>query len=387
MRYDMNLNESPFRKIAEGSKTVELRLNDEKRQMIRENDVICFHNANNEYDVIKCRVTGIRRFTDFMELYKCYDKVSIGYEPDETADYRDMLEYYSLEQQKKHGVVALEIEKTNEPYLVDGHMHLEHGDLSEEYVMKFVDEAVKKGLDEIDILDHTHRFVEFSCCYDHLRRYKEQEDWLNGPYNLCSSIEEYLELIEKMKSKSLPVKVKFGLEVCYTPYTNDMMTEILSKYHFDFLTGAVHSINHILYDLPFSKELLWENVSADQIYHDYYDAVMGCVETGLFDRLAHPDTIKLFNIYPEYDLKPTYERLSQKLKEKGMMAECNTGCHYRYGHDDIGLSDELLRVFVDNDVPIITTSDAHEPEYTGNYIHEAVQRIERARNEKNKGTE
>ena len=38
----------------------------------------------------------------------------------------------------------------NKPYLVDGHMHLEHGDLSEEYVMRFVEEAVKKGIDERD---------------------------------------------------------------------------------------------------------------------------------------------------------------------------------------------------------------------------------------------
>lgn len=269
----------------------------------------------------------------------------------------------------------------NKPYLVDGHMHLEHGDLSEEYVMRFVEEAVKKGIDEIDILDHTHRFVEFSCCYDHLRQYKPQEEWLEGQYNLCNSIDEYLELIDKMKKKQLPVKVKFGLEVCYTPDTEDMIRELLSHYHFDFLTGAVHSINHILYDLPFSRELLWNRVSADQIYHDYYEYVMKCVDTGLFNRIAHPDTIKLFNIYPEYDLKPTYEKLAQKIKEKGMLAECNTGCHYRYGHKDIGLSDELLRVFVENDVPIITASDAHEPEYVGNYIREATERIEACRNE------
>ena len=39
------------------------------------------------------------------------------------------------------------------------------------------------------------------------------------------------------------------------------------------------------------------------------------------------------------------------------------------------------RVFVENDVPIITASDAHEPEYVGNYIREATERIEACRNE------
>ena len=28
-------------------------------------------------------------------------------------------------------------------YLVDGHVHLEYGELSEEYAMEFVDEAVR----------------------------------------------------------------------------------------------------------------------------------------------------------------------------------------------------------------------------------------------------
>ena len=45
--------------------------------------------------------------------------------------------------------------------MIDGHMHLEYGPLSVDYVLEFVQEAVKKGLDEIQILDHTHRFKEF----------------------------------------------------------------------------------------------------------------------------------------------------------------------------------------------------------------------------------
>ena len=42
--------------------------------------------------------------------------------------------------------------------MIDGHMHLEYGDLSKEYILQFVESAVKNGMDEIQILDHTHRF-------------------------------------------------------------------------------------------------------------------------------------------------------------------------------------------------------------------------------------
>ena len=47
------------------------------------------------------------------------------------------------------------------PMLVDGHMHLENGPLTKEYVMEFINEAYKQGFDRIQILDHTHRFKVF----------------------------------------------------------------------------------------------------------------------------------------------------------------------------------------------------------------------------------
>ena len=45
--------------------------------------------------------------------------------------------------------------------MIDGHVHLENGDLSVDYAMQFVDAAVKKGIRTLQILDHTHRFLEF----------------------------------------------------------------------------------------------------------------------------------------------------------------------------------------------------------------------------------
>ena len=51
-----------------------------------------------------------------------------------------------------------------------------------------------------------------------------------------------------------------------------------------------------------------------------------------------------------------------------MKAENNTGCYYRYHHKDMGLSDELLTVFKEYDVKLITCSDAHHPRDVGNCI-------------------
>lgn len=55
--------------------------------------------------------------------------------------------------------------------------------------------------------------------------------------------------------------MRFGLEVCYTPETESLLSSILEHYQFDFLIGSVHSVNGYLYDMDaFSKELLWDKM-------------------------------------------------------------------------------------------------------------------------------
>lgn len=44
MKFNMNLNEQPFDHIKQGRKTIELRLNDEKRRQLKEKDLIEFTN-------------------------------------------------------------------------------------------------------------------------------------------------------------------------------------------------------------------------------------------------------------------------------------------------------------------------------------------------------
>ncbi len=105
----MRLHKEPFELIKNGSKTIELRLYDEKRQMINEGDTITFENRS-DGDKIQVRVIALHKYPSFEELYKHFDKVSIGYKEDEEADPKDMELYYSIEEQSKYGVVGIEME-------------------------------------------------------------------------------------------------------------------------------------------------------------------------------------------------------------------------------------------------------------------------------------
>lgn len=109
MKHEMKLNNEPFNKIKSGTKTVELRLNDEKRQKLNANDNIEFTNIKT-LEKITVTIKGIHKYPNFEELYKHFDKISMGYEDDEIANYKDMEKYYSKEEQAKYGVVGVEIE-------------------------------------------------------------------------------------------------------------------------------------------------------------------------------------------------------------------------------------------------------------------------------------
>lgn len=106
----MKLHNDPFNLIKSGTKTIELRLNDLKRQKIKVGDLIEFTNRVTDEKML-VRVIDLIKFNSFSDLYKNFSKVSMGYREDEDANPSDMELYYSLEEQEKYGVLAIKIEK------------------------------------------------------------------------------------------------------------------------------------------------------------------------------------------------------------------------------------------------------------------------------------
>ena len=108
--HDMKLHRAPFEMIRSGEKTIELRLYDEKRQKIKEGDVITFTNTYGG-EQIRATVKKLHVFNNFDELYKALPLLQCGYtrEDVDSASPSDMEEYYSKEEQNKYGVVGIEL--------------------------------------------------------------------------------------------------------------------------------------------------------------------------------------------------------------------------------------------------------------------------------------
>ena len=110
MKHEMKLNNGPYTSIKNGTKTIELRLNDEKRQLLRIKDMIEFTNRETLEQML-VEIQNLYHYSSFEQLYKHFDKVSMGYREEDVADPKDMEEYYSKEEQKKYGVLGIEIKK------------------------------------------------------------------------------------------------------------------------------------------------------------------------------------------------------------------------------------------------------------------------------------
>ena len=112
MTHTMQLQPLPFEMIRNGTKTIELRLYDEKRRKIRVGDDIVFALAGNPGETLRVRVTGLYVFDSFAALYGALPLLECGYTQDdlETASPKDMDLYYSAEAQRKYGAVGIRIE-------------------------------------------------------------------------------------------------------------------------------------------------------------------------------------------------------------------------------------------------------------------------------------
>lgn len=108
---DMHLNHQPFMAIKNGTKTIEIRLNDEKRSQLQVGDVIKFTDLTTAESIEKV-VIGLEKFSTFKDLFKKYSGTIIGEPENLTVEELDQENQtiYSKESEQKYGALAIELE-------------------------------------------------------------------------------------------------------------------------------------------------------------------------------------------------------------------------------------------------------------------------------------
>lgn len=118
-KFEMRLEEESFKKIRSGEKTLEVRLFDDKRKNIKAGDIIIFYNQSRENESVTAEVLALHTFKTFKELFSSGLMQAAGFgglSADAAAEY--MYKFYSIEQEKRFGVLAIEIRIINPNYLI-----------------------------------------------------------------------------------------------------------------------------------------------------------------------------------------------------------------------------------------------------------------------------
>ncbi len=108
MVHSMGLATEYFRKMKNGTKTIECRLYDGKRKLLALGDTIEFSDAQNGTDTISVEIVALHPFPTFSELLDRFPISSFG--AHDKDDFLTILKrFYSEEDEKKYGVIGIEV--------------------------------------------------------------------------------------------------------------------------------------------------------------------------------------------------------------------------------------------------------------------------------------
>lgn len=110
LEHVMGLFEEHLNNIKNGNKTIEVRLNDEKRKKIKTGDIIQFIKVPRDGKFIKVKVLDTTIFPTFKEMYENISAKEMG-SCEESIEkmIEDTYEIYTPEQEKTYGTVAIKI--------------------------------------------------------------------------------------------------------------------------------------------------------------------------------------------------------------------------------------------------------------------------------------
>lgn len=103
----MKLNEKYFEYIKRGTKRIELRLNDEKRKLIKIGDKIRFLKLPKLDEHIDVTVEDLIKYDNFKEFNKYPIEILASKEMNHEELMKDLEKFYSKKEQEKYGVLGI----------------------------------------------------------------------------------------------------------------------------------------------------------------------------------------------------------------------------------------------------------------------------------------
>lgn len=106
MQHEMRLAKIPFEKMRNGTKTIESRLFDEKRQRIGLGDEIIFRLNDDPSQTAKRTVVSLHRYSTFRDMMSDLPPERFGWETAEEA-IAEINRFFTGEEQGKFGIIGI----------------------------------------------------------------------------------------------------------------------------------------------------------------------------------------------------------------------------------------------------------------------------------------
>lgn len=284
---------------------------------------------------------------------------------------------------KEKLVAAVEgelISLTQPGQFFDGHVHLEGGPYTLEWLDRFLAAAERAGVAELGLVEHLYLFPESHhlLTNDYVREKafappprgrRHAGDPADG--GGVRSLERYARFAAEAARSGRPVRC--GLEVDYIPGKEAELSRLLGGLPLDFVIGSLHWLDDWGFDLSAAA---WDGRWVADVYRRYYATLSEAAASGLFDVIGHPGNIGYFGHRPdaaalaeiEGEFVATLARLASA--GRGPCIEFNTGGRLRPAGETFPRPD-LLPGLAGTGLPVVLGSDAHRPEDVGYGFAEA----------------
>lgn len=269
--------------------------------------------------------------------------------------------------------------------MIDYHLHLwPHSESSVYYrldqIAEYVDQAAERGVTELALTEHAHRFREVMNRVGNFWERHGHEPTTPAMINYFdwharNSIEEYVTLAQRAKDEGLPVKI--GLEVDYFRDQMDVVSDLLAQYPFDVLIGSVHWLGTWQFDDLDNPlhQAEWTNRGLDSCWRDYARAFEELAATNAVDVMAHPDLIKVAGRVVE-DPSPWWDVMANAALSANVSIECSSAGWFKPVGEQYP-AEGLLERLVRGGATFTMASDAHQSERVGARASDLASMLER----------
>lgn len=248
--------------------------------------------------------------------------------------------------------------------LTDYHVHLRPDDSSPDYlspanVERYVEAARERGIEELGVSEHLHRFSRALDVWRH-------PFWRR---NATDDIEEYCRVV----SEETPLRL--GIEADFVPGTEDRMASLLDEQRWDYVIGSVHFLRDEAVDMEGEWDVWTTTGTPERVWSRYFEALGEAARSGLFDILGHPDLVKVWGPrrpVPEGDLRRFYDRAMDGIAESDVAIEVSTA-GLRKPAGEIYPAPAFLEMCLEAGRPVALSSDAHSADQLGHRYDEALE--------------